>query len=358
LSGGALVISLDLELYWGVRDGRTLDGYRENLEGVRRAVPLMLSLFAEYGVHATWATVGLLFLRDANDARVHAPAALPSYADKSLCPYEYLRAGGGGSDAQLHFAPDVIEEILRASGQELATHTFSHFYCLEEPARLDTFRADLDVAQSIARARFGAPLTSLVFPRNQYSAAHVKVAGEAGITAYRGNPEGWMYSPRPKRGESALRRGARLADAFLPVSGDLSFSPSAEGALAGPPYNVPASRFLRPWSKELAWAEPFRVGRVVRELALAARRGRIYHLWWHPHNFGRNTAENMGALANVLRAFSHLRETYGMASLTMGEVGIGMGRSEAAHRRPMAACSSGLPRGRPGEGGVPRGAPR
>lgn len=341
MSGGALVISLDLELYWGVRDGRTLDGYRENLEGVRRAVPLMLSLFAEYGVHATWATVGLLFLRDANDARVHAPAALPSYADKSLCPYEYLRAGGGGSDAQLHFAPDVIEEILRASGQELATHTFSHFYCLEEPARLDTFRADLDVAQSIARARFGAPLTSLVFPRNQYSAAHVKVAGEAGITAYRGNPEGWMYSPRPKRGESALRRGARLADAFLPVSGDLSFSPSAEGALAGPPYNVPASRFLRPWSKELAWAEPFRVGRVVRELALAARRGRIYHLWWHPHNFGRKTAENMGALASILRAFSHLRETYGMTSLTIGEVAVRMASSETASRLPGAVSERG-----------------
>jgi peptidoglycan/xylan/chitin deacetylase (PgdA/CDA1 family) len=338
LSGGALVISLDLELYWGVRDGRTLDGYRENLEGVRRAVPLMLSLFAEHGVHATWATVGLLFLRDANDAMTHAPAALPSYADKSLCPYEYLRAGGGESDAQLHFAPDVIDEILRASGQELATHTFSHFYCLEEPARLDTFRADLDVAQSIARARFGAPLTSLVFPRNQYSAAHVKVAGEAGITAYRGNPEGWMYSPRPKRGESPMRRAARLADTFFPVSSDLSFS--ADRLLAGPPYDVPASRFLRPWSKELAWAEPFRVGRVVRELAIAARRGRIYHLWWHPHNFGRKTAENMGALASILRAFSHLRETYGMTSLTMGEVAVRMARSETASRLPMEVSST------------------
>ena len=29
-----------LELYWGVRDGRTLDGYRENLEGVRRVLEL------------------------------------------------------------------------------------------------------------------------------------------------------------------------------------------------------------------------------------------------------------------------------------------------------------------------------
>jgi hypothetical protein len=196
------------------------------------------------------------------------------------------------------------------------------------------------VAQSIARTRFGAPLTSLVFPRNQYSEEHVKVAGEAGISAYRGNPQSWMYAPRPKRGESALRRGARLTDTFLPVSGDLSFS--ADRVPAGPPYDVPASRFLRPWSKELAWAEPFRVGRVIRELAIAARRGRIYHLWWHPHNFGRNTAENMSALANILQAFSHLRETYGMTSLTMGEVALRMASRETAPRReslaPVARC--------------------
>jgi hypothetical protein len=35
---GALVISLDFELHWGVRDKRSVASYRENLLGARRAV--------------------------------------------------------------------------------------------------------------------------------------------------------------------------------------------------------------------------------------------------------------------------------------------------------------------------------
>jgi hypothetical protein len=50
---GALIISLDFELYWGGRDSKTLDRYRENILGVRAAVPAMLALFHKYGIHAT-----------------------------------------------------------------------------------------------------------------------------------------------------------------------------------------------------------------------------------------------------------------------------------------------------------------
>ena len=88
-------------------------------------------------------------VRDANDAMTHAPAALPNYADKNLCPYEYLRAGGGGSDAQLHFAPDVIDEILRASGQELATHTFSRV--LSDTRRSSTCEGSAAIRSRIVR---------------------------------------------------------------------------------------------------------------------------------------------------------------------------------------------------------------
>ena len=34
---GALVISLDYEKYWGMRDKKSIDAYRQNLEGVDEA---------------------------------------------------------------------------------------------------------------------------------------------------------------------------------------------------------------------------------------------------------------------------------------------------------------------------------
>ena len=50
----ALVISLDFELFWGVRDVATLENYGRNLLGARSVVPALLKLFHQYQVHATW----------------------------------------------------------------------------------------------------------------------------------------------------------------------------------------------------------------------------------------------------------------------------------------------------------------
>ena len=58
---GGLVISLDFELNWGVHDVFKHGQYNKNLYGVREALPKILELFEQYGIHATWATVGLLF---------------------------------------------------------------------------------------------------------------------------------------------------------------------------------------------------------------------------------------------------------------------------------------------------------
>jgi peptidoglycan/xylan/chitin deacetylase (PgdA/CDA1 family) len=311
------IVSLDFELYWGVRDLMTVEAYRSHLEGVRVVVPRLLQLFRDYEIRATWATVGFLMLRDVADLRAHYPERLPGYRRTKLCPYRYVDREGASLERALHFAPDLVGRILATPGQELATHTFSHFYCLERPASVEAFRADLQVTRALARSRFGADVRSLVFPRNQYTPDHVRAAAELGITAYRGNPETWMYRPRSVEEESRVRRLARFADAFLPVSSDLSFLlRDAE------PVNVPASRFLRPWGARERWAEPLRLARIQRELRAAAERGRAYHLWWHPHNFGARPDENLAALATVLDELARLRRSHGMRSVTMADAAV------------------------------------
>ncbi len=86
---GTFVISLDFELHWGVRDHRTVADYRENLLGVRRVVPALLSLFSEFGIHATWATVGLPVLRQyrrtVSSTANRAPALRRSEARSLRC---------------------------------------------------------------------------------------------------------------------------------------------------------------------------------------------------------------------------------------------------------------------------------
>src|SRR5262249_44549153 len=141
---GSFVISLDFELYWGVRDGVTLDAYRERLLGEREVIPKMLDLFSEFGVHATWATVGFLFARDRSHIEECMPAALPAYDDPSLSPYEHLGTiGRDERDDPFHYASGLLERIATSPGQEIGTHTFSHYYCLEPGQTAAQFEADL-----------------------------------------------------------------------------------------------------------------------------------------------------------------------------------------------------------------------
>jgi hypothetical protein len=122
-----------------------------------------------------------------------------------------------------------------------------------------------------------------------------------------------------------------LADSYLPLVG----SHDQEPALVGGMVDVPASRFLRPVSKN-ATLERLRLWRITSAMEAAARRRRLFHLWWHPHNFGVDLQENLAFLRNVLDHFRILQDRYGMRSMTMAavadEVLNARGQSGAAHQ--------------------------
>ncbi|MEQ1569242.1 MAG: polysaccharide deacetylase family protein [Myxococcota bacterium] len=312
---GHLLISLDFELHWGVRDHTPVDGYRENLLGVREAVPRTLDLFRSRGICATWATVGMLMAEDRDELEACLPRVRPRYADPRLDPYADLGGLGRNEvDDPFHFAPSLVRHIAETPGQEIGTHTFSHFYPLEPGATLDAFVADLQAARGIM-ARKGLPEPrSIVFPRNQYGPDHVRVLSGLGIRCYRGAASGRWNRPSSTGDDGPVRRAARLLDTYLPLSRDPTRPVAADGAV-----NLPASRFLRPHSPALRALEPARLARIERGMTAAARGGRDYHLWWHPHNFGVHLEQNLGFLSRVLDQFGALAERYGMASVRMAD---------------------------------------
>ena len=316
-SGGSFVVSLDFELFWGVHDKVSLESWKERLIATRQAIPELLELFETYGIHATWATVGFLFADGREELEAHLPDRRPGYERWELSPYRKLeRLGASERDDPFHFAPSLIERIRETPGQELGTHTFSHYYCLEPGQHEDAWRADLRAADRLAEER-GVELESLVFPRNQYTDAHVSACAEEGIDTFRGNPDTWYYAPAGSDEESLLRRAFRLLDAHLPVAGAIThdLNSGRTGAL-----NVPASRYLRPWTPVSAPFAGLRRRRIQRELSRAAERGECYHLWWHPHNFGAHTAENLDFLRSILDHVASLRRKKGLRCRTMAEM--------------------------------------
>jgi peptidoglycan/xylan/chitin deacetylase (PgdA/CDA1 family) len=314
---GTLVISLDFELHWGVRDSRSLAAYEGNLMAERAAVPRLLALFSTYGIHATWATVGFLCFHTKDELLAALPAERPAYDDAALSPYQHLEAIGADELSDpFHYAPSLIEQIASADGQELATHTFSHYLCLEPGQHACAFEADLRAAVRAIEPYGGTP-KSIVFPRNQVNAAYLPICRRLGIRAYRATERSRIYAPRPAAAERRRRRAMRLLDAYIPLS---HRAYPVELIRDGRPAPVPSSRFLRPYDPRLRRLERLRVERILGDLDYAAARGLVYHLWFHPHNLGGDVEANFAVLHELLRRFSRLRDRHGMESRSMGEL--------------------------------------
>jgi peptidoglycan/xylan/chitin deacetylase (PgdA/CDA1 family) len=310
-----LIISLDFELMWGVRDQLNITRYGANILGVRDALPRILELFEEFDIRATWATVGLLFCENRDELMASLPPIRPTYRQKAFSNYNYLgEVGNNEREDPYYFGISLLKAVKDCPGQEIATHTFSHYYCLEQGQTPDQFGADIDAATAAAGRR-GIELKSIVFPRNQYDTQHLEIASARGLRTFRGSERSWLYQPAAADEQFILRRAGRLADQYLNISGHHIQHPEWKGGLI----EVASSRFLRPYSTALARLDNLRLARIRRAIDVAALKNGIFHLWWHPHNFGLNTDENLAFLRAILDHFAKVRDTQGMRSSRMDD---------------------------------------
>lgn len=314
---GTFVISLDFELYWGVHDVFKREKYEKNIRGAHDAVLAMLETFQKYDIHATWAIVGMIYCTNIMDLKKHIPRHTPTYNNKKLSAYHYVENNPiTEQDYDLFFAPYLIQRIRATPNQEIATHTFSHYYTLEKGQSEEQFSSDLKTAIHIA-GKNGNNISSIVFPRNQVNEKYLQTCGLLGITAYRGTENSFIYKLNPNERKRFIKRVLRLLDCYMNLFGHHTYSlPSPTNNLV----NIKSSRFLRPYSKKRSKLESFRLKRIKNAMTYAAKRGEIYHLWWHPHNFGINLDLNMVLLQEILNHFILLQKTYGFQSRNMRQL--------------------------------------
>lgn len=314
---GAIIISLDFELNWGVHDVVSLEQYQKNLLGVREAIPRMLELFQRFDIHATWAIVGMLYCENKTELLKSLPSLQPNYENSNFSPYKKINdIGEDERKDPYHYAKSLIKIIETYPNQEIATHTFSHYYCLEKGQNEKSFEADLQAAIRIANSN-GHIVKSLVFPRNQTNQSYLQVCKKYEIQSFRGNERGWPYRASRFHSEGIMKRVLRLLDCYLNIFGHDTY-PLME-VETKPIVNLPSSRFLRPYIAKLKILEPLRLRRIKKSITHAAQKGEVFHLWWHPHNFGKNIDENIQFLSEILQLVSELRNEYGFESLSMAK---------------------------------------
>jgi peptidoglycan/xylan/chitin deacetylase (PgdA/CDA1 family) len=337
---GVFTISLDFELHWGgfekwplssrqgaIGNGQMQDAYLNNsyeqyFHHTRQVIPKMLALFERYGVHVTWASVGMLFHENRQSLESVMPVLKPTYQISELSAYQYMQTKGIGEDERddpFHYAAGLIKQIVNTPHQELASHTFAHYYCNEAGQTLDQFRADLQAAQQSA-ALLGKRLQSLVFPRNQFNDAYLKVCFEEGFTSVRSNPRDWFWHIESTQSEGIWKRLNRGLDAYFPIGNKNTYTLDAIPVRSGYPLCIPASRLLRPYRPKDLFLNHLKISRIRHEMQRAAKAGEVYHLWWHPHNFGWYPHESLHALEEILSEFRSCHQQWQMSSLSMGEI--------------------------------------
>ena len=312
---GTFMVSLDFELFWGMLEVVSMESYRDNVLGGKKAIPQLLQLFEKYGIHATWATVGFLFGDNFGEVSRFFPENRPSYENPEVNYYSnFAKIGHNEETAPCFYAPGLLQQIAATPGQEIGSHTFCHYYCREAGQTLEQFEADMRAAKAIAAAK-GYDVTSVILPRNQTEPEYTEVLRKVGFTAYRAEEDDWIHRYFRKKKWQVPFRGLHLLDMYLPLTGRCCYAPKQENGI----WNFIGSRIFRPIFRPLEFLESWKLRRIKGEMRYAAKHGLVYHLWWHPHNMGLRTEENLAQLEELFRYYTELKEKYGMQSLNMGE---------------------------------------
>ncbi len=309
---GNLIVSLDFELFWGMLDVCPLSQYQDNVLGGRKAIPKLLKLFEKYSIHATWATVGFLFAENQEELKRYFPAQLPTYDNCKLDPYAFFsQIGENEEEAPCFYGSSLIRLVADTPGQEIGSHTFSHFYCRETGQTVEEFEADMRAARKIGQ-NHGYDLVSVILPRNQCEPEYTEVLRKVGFTTYRDEENDWIHEKIKFR---PLLRALRLLDVYLPLTGQGGYTPKNENGI----WNLTGSRMYKPVFPKLHFLEGLKLRRIKKQMLHAAKNGLTFHLWWHPHNIGVRTEEHLRQLEEIFSYYQELSEKYGMVSLNMAE---------------------------------------
>ena len=60
--------------------------------------------------------------------------------------------------------------------------------------------------------------------------------------------------------------------------------------------------------------------KIKKSLKQAAAQGEVFHLWWHPHNFGQHMEDNLNMLEEVLIYYTLLKDKYNIKSSSMRDI--------------------------------------
>jgi len=310
MANGFFVLSLDVEIIWGTFSSadnpRKYEVYFNNYRSIFRR---LVDILDEYEVPTTFAFVGHLLLDSCSreNGIIHPDVLYPNY--------DWYPAGwhrhDPGTDLQSNpawYGTDILEVVKSArTKHEIGSHTFSHIIVDDPACTREIFLSQLNKCKAL-HEKHSLEFKSFVYPSNKI--AHIDALNEVGIIAYRGIEENWYAQAK-----GSFHRGAHYLDRAIGITPPVYELPTQSIA----PVNVPASMMLFPMGG-LRSLIPLssRVTQGKKGLQKAAGLGRLFHLWFHPHNL-INAEGLLTAFRMILDQATELRDAGKLEYITMGD---------------------------------------
>jgi peptidoglycan/xylan/chitin deacetylase (PgdA/CDA1 family) len=301
LDKGVFTISLDFELIWGTLDLFGPEQFRRACEIEReKVIDSLLDLFIEFEVPATWCILGHLFLDECGGEPKH-PNIVRAKHDWVNGDWFQHDPCEGEHDKSIFLGRSLVEKIKNCPvPQEIGSHSFSHVIFSDEGCSKET--AESEVTESVRLAKeMGIEMQSFAFPRNEVG--HLDVLQKYGFKCYRGIEPNW-YENRsvPER----IRRAMRLLDVLRAAEPPTVLPQKTESGV----WNIPGSAIYFPmhgFRKHIPLN--LRTRRAIKGLNAAAKKKRIFHLWFHPTNLSDEIENMFKGLREILQYASKLRES-------------------------------------------------
>lgn len=298
---GFFVLSLDFETMWGSIGSKDIQSFALRTAKEKEIFYKVNELFNEYGIHSTWAIVGAMACKTKEETISHLKNDI-YYKKWNISIKDFIE--NAPTD---YFLSNLINKLSLEKNVEIASHTFTHSYFLDDSLSCDDLENELSVSKRILSS-YGE-IKTIIFPRNQINPNVFPLMEKYDYSIMRANQKRLFKN----------NRYLEYFNSIFPITNKTSYSPNKLFVDEYNILNIPASLFLR-FRKKNDFIHKLQIRRVKKEMRKSAKRGLVFHLWFHPHNLGLDVDNGINGLRQIFDFYSKMNEKHSYKSVNMREL--------------------------------------
>ena len=269
----SFVLSIDLELAWGVWDKLNSTNVQKIIDTERLVCENLLNIFDDNEMPVTWAVV----------------AALLDNKNKMM----------GNLNQKAWYAPDILDNILNSKTKHLiASHSYAHkeFNTCSNEEIIEDFEKSIFFLKS-----FNINTDVFIFPRN--NVFHLDVLKKFNFKTYRSIDQSW--SKKVYKYNKLLGKISNLIDKVIPIKTN-SVSPLIDKFGLT---EVPTSILLISKNGIRSIVTNYSMFKKIKDgIDLAISQNECFHIWFHPSNFYYQTNKQFDLLKKIINYVNLKRE--------------------------------------------------